>query len=88
MTLTKTIAKAEKLSGSQVLSNGCEYWVNYKGYTISFMSNGRIEDNKDAVCFYVTKEARTNDDVNSDYFPGTFWDNLTQCFKSVDRKQG
>lgn len=88
MTLSNTIKKAEKLAAAKVMNvDGTgQFFVSYKGYHISFIANGRIEDNLDAICFYVSNKSRTEDDMNSDYWPGTFWDNLTQCFKSVDRK--
>lgn len=85
MKLSKAIAKAEKITGTKAVQSNQKFTFIYKGYSISFMANGRAEDDKDAVCFYATNKARTEDDINSDYWPGTFYDNLTQCFKSVDR---
>jgi len=85
MLLSKAIAKAEKITGQKANQINQKFYFTYKGYSISFMANGRIEDDKDAVCFYVTNKARTENDIQSDYWPGNFWDNLGQCFKAVDR---
>lgn len=83
-TLINTIKKAEKLSGQKVRVNGQTHSVTYKGETVQFMANGRIEAGTIAVCFYTFKHARTEDDMNSDYFPGTFHDNLSQAFRFLD----
>lgn len=85
MKLTKAIAKAEKLTGSKVISTGQTFYFPFNGYTLSFCANGRVEDDNDAMCFYTTKKARTEDDMNSDYWPGTFHDNLGQAFKFINR---
>lgn len=87
MTLTNTIKKAEKLSGVKVYKNGLFYVVIYKGYTVSFAANGREEEGVESTNFYTQRESvtRTEDDRNSDYFHGTFHQNITQCFKFIDR---
>lgn len=82
-TLTSTIKKAEKVSGQTIQRNGLFYFVDYKGYNVSFAQNGMADE---ADNFYTTNTPRTENDHNSDYFPGTFHDNLTQAFKFVDRK--
>lgn len=85
MKLSATIKKATKLTGNPVTSTGQTFYTQFNGYTLSFCANGRIEDDNDAICFYTTKKPRTEDDMNSDYFPGTFHDNLTQAFKFINR---
>jgi hypothetical protein len=86
MTLSKTITKAEKITGQKGSTNGQIFYFPYKGYTISFCANGRAEDDKDAIAFYTSNKSRTEDDRNSDYFPGTFHDNLSQAIKFIDRR--
>jgi hypothetical protein len=85
MTLTKTIEKAEKISGSKIQKSGLLFFVEYKGYALSFFANGRIEDGVEATNFY-TKRIGLQDDYNSDYFAGTFHDNILQAFRFIDRK--
>jgi hypothetical protein len=84
-TLKNTIKKAEKLSGTKISkdSNG-KYIVFYKGYGISFYCNGKETETSESTCHYV-KKVGNKDDMTTDYFAGTFWDNITQCFASVDR---
>jgi hypothetical protein len=86
MKLSKTIAKAEKITGQKPRVSNQTYYFTFNGYSISFMANGRSEDDRDAICFYTTKQARTEDDMNSDYWPGTFHDNLTQAFKFISKR--
>lgn len=86
MKLTSTIKKAERLTGNPVTNSGQMFFTTHSDYTLSFCANGRIEDDLDAICFYTTKKSRTEDDMNSDYWPGTFHDNLTQAFKFINRR--
>lgn len=85
MLLSKTISRAEKLSGKKIQTNGVnQHWVNYKGYTVSFYPNGRIDADTQATGFY-TKKIGVDDDMREDYFAGTFHDNITQCFSFINR---
>lgn len=84
MNIIKAIAKAEKLSGAKHRKNGQFFIVPYKGYTVEFACNGRFEPTAEATNFY-TKKVGVEDDLQSDYFAGTFHDNLTQAFKFLDR---
>lgn len=86
-TIANTIKKAEKLTGNKVQvnpSNG-KHFVKFNDYTISWFANGRLTPDAEAICFYTANRPRTEDDMNSDYFPGTFHDNLTQAFKFINR---
>lgn len=85
MKLSKTIEKAERLTGSTPIKINQTFYFQVGEYTLSFCANGRIEDDRDVICFYTTKKPRTEDDMNSDYWPGTFHDNLTQAFKFINR---
>lgn len=86
MKLSKTIKRAEALTGNTVIESGQTFCFKHGKYTLSFCANGRVEDDNDAICFYTTKERRTEDDMNSDYWPGTFHDNLTQAFKFIAKR--
>jgi len=84
-TLKNTIKKAEKLSGEKIQKNENNlHFVNYKGYSVSFYPNGRMAENVESTNFYTTKEERTENDHQSDYFPGCFHENITQCFSHID----
>jgi hypothetical protein len=84
MEIFKTIKKAEKLSGKKIQKNSVnQFFVDYKNYTISFFCNGRLEAGAESTCFY-TKKHGTHDDMTTDYFAGTFHENITQAFKFVD----
>ena len=85
MKLSKTILRAEHVTGEKASTNGQIFYFPYKGYTISFCANGRAEDDNDAISFYTSNKIRTEDDRNSDYFPGTFHDNLSQAIKFIER---
>ena len=80
MTPTNAIKKATKLSGSKPFISGQFYNFPYKGYNVSFAQNGTENQ---ATCFY-TKRNDLDDDMMTDYFAGTFHDNITQCFKFID----
>ena len=81
MKLSNAIKRASKFG--KVQNNNGQYWVNYKGYVVSFHQNGRIEDDA-ATCFHTKRQGEESDSM-TDYFPGVFWDNLKQCFDHVDR---
>ena len=84
MKLIKTIKKAEKLSGAKAIQNGLFFNVIYKNHIISFAGNGRIEENPESTNFYTKKIGTKADDSMTDYFGGTFHNNLTQAFKFID----
>lgn len=81
-TLSKSIKKANKVTGMQPVICGQFFFYDYKGYTVSFAQNG-TEDS--ATCFY-TKKIGLKDDTMTDYFAGIFHDNLTQAFRFLDGK--
>lgn len=79
-TLTNAIKKANKITGSQPKKDGQFFSCLYKGYEVSFAQNGNMDD---VTCIY-TKKATAKDDITTDYFAGTFHDNITKAFKFVD----
>ena len=83
MKLTNAIKKAEKMSGQTIQRAGGFYFVTYKGYDLSFFQNGR----DDEATNYYTKKHGMSDDYQSDYFAGTFHENLSQGFRFVDRME-
>lgn len=79
-TLTNTIKKANKVTNSTPVVEGQFYNYLYKGYVVSFAKNG----SEDQATNFYTKRSNLNDDMQSDYFAGTFHDNISQAFRFVD----
>ena len=73
--------KAAHKNNTQVVTMGNFYGIAYKGHTIQFGKNGTTEE---ITSPYVLRDGQ-QDDPMTDYFPGTFCDNLGQAFKMIDR---
>lgn len=84
MTTLKAEKRIEKLTGKKVnVNENGQRWVRLdNGYIISFQNNGRFTETSEAVCFY-TRNEKFDDDYQTDYFAGTFHENLTQAVKFV-----
>ena len=80
MTLNNAITKAIKLTGMNPRIDGQFRKFDYKGYEISFAQNGR----SDEATNYYTRKHNHNDDLTTDYFAGTFHDNLTKAFNFIN----
>ena len=80
MTLTNAIKKAEKVTNQKPRIEGQFRKFDYKGFELSFAQNGRADE---ATNFY-TRRHGNKDDLQTDYFAGTFHDNLSQAFKFMD----
>jgi hypothetical protein len=77
-TLTNTLKKANKVSAVKEVSG--RYTFIHKGFEISFRRNGGYDE----ACNFYTKKVGYNDDIMTDYFCGTFHDNLSQAIRFVD----
>lgn len=84
MKLTAAIKKAQKITGQEPIKNGQFYFFSYKGHSISFAVNGRLSPDADATNYKTSRNGQ-EDDVMTDYFCGTFHDNLSQAFKFIER---
>ena len=83
MTTKKAEKKLEKLTGKKVtVQNGRRSVRLNNGYIISFSNNGKETETSEAVCFHTRRETDVSDSM-TDYFAGTFHDNLTQAVKFV-----
>lgn len=82
MKLQNAIARCKNMTGSEPSFDGNVYRCEYKGHEITFFENGK--GSGQAINFY-EKRIGLEDDHTTDYFAGTFWDNLKQCFDAVDR---
>ncbi len=80
-TIENTIKKGIKITGNQPVKKGNFYFFSYKGYDVSFAQNGSSGDSTN---FY-TKRKGLEDDHMTDYFAGTFHDNISQCFRFIDQ---
>lgn len=88
MELQTAIKKAEKVSGTKINKDTHgQYSVAYKGYTLSFFVNGRLDENGkgEITCIYTIRDGM-KDNFQEDYHAGTYHDNLTQGFKFIDRQ--
>ena len=65
--------------------NHGQYWVDYKGYRVSFIPNGSDTHENSFVCVH-TQRIGEQADPQSDYYPGSYWDSLTQAFRIVENK--
>ena len=83
MKIENAIKKIEKITGQKPTERDGKFYVDYLGYSISFFRNGRESEN--ITCIYTIRDGM-KDDSMTDYFPGTFHDNLSQAFAFVDRQ--
>ena len=78
MKLTNAIKKLSKFG--EVQQNGQLFWVQKNQKVIEFMANGKINNNTNITCIRV-RYAKDEDDTMTDYFSGTWCDNLTQAIR-------
>lgn len=81
MNFEKAVTKVEKLTGQKASIADGRATTFYKGYRIEFFLNGK---GPEATC-YSTCRQDLHMDTQTDYFPQTFHDNITQCVKHIDR---
>lgn len=81
MTLTNAIKKAEKITGQKAIVKGQFYTFTFLGSTIQFAKNGQANE----VTNIYTKKIGLQDDLTTDYFAGTFHDNLSQAFNFLEK---
>ena len=81
MTLVKTIKKLKKL-GYAVNDNGRQFWIESNGRVMSFIVNGRREDDAEVHCINVRRENDHSDSM-TDYSAGAFYPNLTQGLRAL-----
>jgi len=82
MKLVNAIKKLSKYG--EVRVNGQEHSTIINGIEVSFMVNGRIEDDYGITCINVRNINDENDSM-TDYCAGTFCDNLTQAIRMALR---
>ena len=82
MTVQNAIKKLSKYG--KVQKDGTNmYFIQYKGYIVSFRCNGADTPETSIVCEHTQRYYEKSDSM-TDYFPGSYWDNLTQAIKYVD----
>ena len=82
-----TVAYGIKTLGKlgAVQHQGTSYWVDYRGYRISFLTNGEDKPENSLTCEHVQRVGEVSD-PQSDYYPGSFYANLSQAIASVMRR--
>lgn len=81
MKIENAIKKLSKLTKVEKGDNN-QYYAILNGTVISFYKNGGGSDQ--AICFH-TKRVGEQSDSMTDYFPGSFHNNLTQAINSATR---
>lgn len=73
----------KRLSKYGAIENvGGKYWIIVNGYEVSFLINGTSGN---VVCFH-TQRVSEKTDSNADYFPGSYWKNLSQALRFVEKR--
>lgn len=83
--LKKRLGKDLDISSDTWGVNGRKEWIVYEDTVASWRvepSDFRDPDSPRRVCGFHTKGVNQESDPQTDYFPGTYWDNATQL---VDR---
>lgn len=78
MKIENAIKKLSK--HGEVITDGQNYHAVINGYEVGFCKNGGGSDR--AICFHICKVGLKSDPC-SDYFPQTFFPNLTQAINAV-----
>ena len=77
MTIKNAIKKAERMIGEKVEEKNGEFIIKKNKKELSCIKSG-----EEAMCFR-TRGLNDHDNINTDYFAGVFWDNLTQAINSI-----
>lgn len=87
MKVKSAIKKIEKYLGVVVQYDGSRFWWGYENEVGSFLANGHCGDRASAMeydaCNWHRRRANDHSDSQSDYFAGSFRDNLTQLLHSM-----
>lgn len=82
MIIKNAIKKLSKLG--KIERNEHEAWITLNNRVISFMANGRWDDNSNIVCINV-RGINDQDDPTTDYSAGSFYPTLASAIKIVQR---
>ncbi len=87
MKVKSAIKKIEKYLGVEVQYDGCRFYWAYENEIGSFLANGHNGDKASAMeadaCNWHRRRSNDHSDMQSDYFAGSFRDNLTQLLHSM-----
>ena len=83
MTVANAIKKLARY-GEVKHPTSMQYQTRIGDYIVSFLSNGEDRPDNTITCCH-TQRVTEKADYNSDYFPGSFWDNLTQAIDAATR---
>jgi hypothetical protein len=82
MKIQNAINKVQKITGANCLKSGQFYYFSFNGHVLSFAQNGT----DDSITCIHTKRNNEKDDIMTDYFCGTFHDNITQAVKFIQNR--
>jgi hypothetical protein len=82
MTVANAIKKLAKLG--PVGHTGNQYWIKLNGMIVSFRTNGEDRPDNSITCEH-TQRVGDEDDMQSDYFAGSYWPTLTAAIKYAQR---
>jgi hypothetical protein len=83
MTVANAIKKLSKY-GTVKVDDTKKHYIHYRGYEVSFRPNGALTPDASITCEH-TRQIGEESDINSDYFAGSYWNNLTQALKYVEQ---
>jgi len=84
MKLANALKKLEKL-GHNVEKNGNFFRVVIGEQSLQFCANGVVKPDADITCVHTCSLSMESEhDSNTDYFPETFHDNLSQALKFIE----
>ncbi len=87
MKVKSAIKKIEKYLGVEVQYDGHRFYWAYENEIGSFLANGHGGDKASAMehdaCNWHRRRSNDHSDMQSDYFAGSFRDNLTQLLHSM-----
>lgn len=83
MTLRNADKKIEKVFGKVNITDRGRRWIKYNNYELSYCPNGRIELDT-SICCIRTRRINDKDDIITDYFAGSFHNNLTKAINFIN----
>jgi hypothetical protein len=83
MTIQNAVKKLSRVGQVEHSDRG-QYWARVGDQVVSFCANGEDRPDARAICFHV-QDAGEVADSQTDYFPGSFFRNLTRAIRFATR---
>lgn len=84
MTYTHALNKLRKFGHVNRTPGTGIHWASNGRYIVSFIVNGEDRPDQDTTCFHV-KGVNERDELQSDYFCGSYWDTLTKAIRYAEK---